>query len=254
MAPKRVLVLASNYGLWAEELQAPWDALRSAGHTLTLATRLGKKPLPIVVSMDPDFVDPMQNAKVNTPEVVARTKQLLDGTEWASPMKIGDARMSSFDALVIVGGPGASLDLVGNPNVHGLILDAVKAGKVVGALCYGVGALAFTRDPANGNKSVICGKKVVAHPHAWDFTFDMNYPLFGATADNPGTDITSTGFLFPLQYMVEDAVGPKGTVVSDSTTTREKPSTAVDRPFVTGLSVESSIAFGAAVVEALKKW
>jgi hypothetical protein len=117
-----------------------------------------------------------------------------------------------------------------------------------------VGALAFTRDPAKGNRSVIDGKTVVAHPHAWDFTFDMNYPLYGATADNPGTDITSTGFLFPLQYMVEDAVGPKGRVIADAGATRDKPCTAVDRPFVTGLSVESSIAFGAAVVDALKKW
>jgi putative intracellular protease/amidase len=254
MTAKCILVLASNYGLWAEELQAPWDALTGAGHALTLATRLGKKPLPILVSMDPDFVDPMQNVKVNTAGVVRRTKELLDGPAWASPVKISDAKMSGFDGLVIVGGPGASLDLVGNPNVHRLVLDAVKAGKLVGALCYGVGALAFTRDPGNKNKSVIFGKTVVAHPHEWDFTFDMNYPLYGASGDNPGTDITSTGFLFPLQHMVEDAVGPAGRVISDATTSREKPSTAVDRPFVTGLSVESSIAFGAAVVDALSKW
>ena len=254
MAQKKLLVLASNYGLWAEELQAPWDALRSAGHSLTLATRLGKKPLPIMVSMDPDFVDPMQNAKVNTPEVVKRTKELLNGLEWSSPVKLADAHMKDFDGIVVVGGPGASLDLVGNPNVHALLLDAYKANRLVGALCYGIGALAFTRDPANANKSIIHGRTVVAHPHAWDFTFDMNYPLYGANADNPGTDITSTGFLFPLQYMVEDAVGSKGRVIADAGATREKPSTAVDRPFVTGLSVESSRAFGAALVDALAKW
>ena len=38
MAGKRVVVLASNYGLWAEELQGPWDALNNAGHNVTLAT------------------------------------------------------------------------------------------------------------------------------------------------------------------------------------------------------------------------
>ena len=27
----RVMMIASNVGLWAEELQAPWDALRKAG-------------------------------------------------------------------------------------------------------------------------------------------------------------------------------------------------------------------------------
>jgi hypothetical protein len=25
----KILVIASNYGLWAEELQAPWDALKA---------------------------------------------------------------------------------------------------------------------------------------------------------------------------------------------------------------------------------
>ena len=41
-----VLIIASNYGLWAEELQGPWDALRKAGHRLSLATPTGKTPLP----------------------------------------------------------------------------------------------------------------------------------------------------------------------------------------------------------------
>ena len=41
---KNVLIVASNHGLWAEELQGPWDALEQAGNKLTLATYLGKKP------------------------------------------------------------------------------------------------------------------------------------------------------------------------------------------------------------------
>ena len=41
MAKKKVLVLASNLGLWAEELQGPWDALTGAGHEIQLATDRG---------------------------------------------------------------------------------------------------------------------------------------------------------------------------------------------------------------------
>ena len=37
---KKVLVLATNYAVWAEELQAPWDALKKAGHQVMLATYL----------------------------------------------------------------------------------------------------------------------------------------------------------------------------------------------------------------------
>jgi putative intracellular protease/amidase len=250
---KKVLILASNYGLWAEELQAPWDALKKAGHRLTLSTKLGKKPLPIMVSVDPNFIDPMQNVPVNPPEVVHRVRALLEGDEWAHPIKITDAHMKDYDTIVIVGGPGASIDLAGNIFVHNLILGAYKSNKIIGALCYGVGALTFTRDPDNASKSIIYGKTVVAHPHAWDFTSDMDYPLYGATPDNHGTDLVTAGFLFPLQYMVEDAVGPNGKVIPDVTATREKPCVVFDYPFVTGLSVESSIAFGKKLVEVLSK-
>ena len=31
MGKLKVLVLATNYGSWGEELQAPWDALKKAG-------------------------------------------------------------------------------------------------------------------------------------------------------------------------------------------------------------------------------
>ena len=81
MAKKNVLILATNYGTWGEELQAPWDIIKRAGHHVTLATPLGKKPLPLAVSVDPDFLDPIINFKVNPPEVCRRIKELTDGDE-----------------------------------------------------------------------------------------------------------------------------------------------------------------------------
>lgn len=247
---KRVVVLASNYGLWAEELQAPWDALRKAGHDVTLATRWGKKPLPLVLSMDPTFVDPVQNTPINPAEVVRRNQELLAGPEWANPIKFTDIKAADYDAIVLVGGPGSALDMVGNPKIHKLLVEAFQANKLIGALCYAVGCLVFARNPKT-TKSIIHGKTVVAHPAAWDFEEDMNYPLVGATKDNPGTDIVTQGFVFPLQRMTEDAVGPNGKVISDAGATRKKPCVALDWPFVTGLSVESSIAYGDKLVEAL---
>lgn len=247
---KKVLVLASNVGLWAEELQAPWDALKNAGHDLTLATHRGLKPLPLVISMDPEFIDPFQNYNVNPIEVVSRTQELLTNGEWDHPIKISDARMEDYDAIVIVGGPGSALDLVGNPNVHELLVDAYGSNKLMGALCYAVGCFVWARRPEDG-KSIIRGKTVTAHPAAWDFKDDMDYKLVGATPQNPGTDLITPGFAFPLQVVVEDAVGSDGTVVSDASANREKPCVRYDWPFVTALSVESSIAFGDKLVEVL---
>ncbi|MBX3044547.1 MAG: DJ-1/PfpI family protein [Candidatus Kapabacteria bacterium] len=248
---KKILVVASNYGVWAEELQAPWDALKKAGHELTLTTFLGKTPLPGKISMDPEFVDPMQKIKMNPPELLARVNEILDTGEWDNPVKMSDADMDEYDALVIVGGAGSALDVAGNMMVHNLVLQAYKSGKIIGALCYAVAALSFTRDPDNNMKSVIYGKQVTAHPHAWDFVGDLGYDVVRATEDNPDIKMKTSGFVFPLQYMVEDAVGPNGKVHSDPTTSREKPSVVWDAPFVTGLSVESAVAFGDKLVEVL---
>jgi putative intracellular protease/amidase len=248
---KRVLVIASNYGFWGEELQAPWDAVKNAGHDVTLATPQGLKPLPIAISIDPDFVDPIQKYHVNPPQVCDRVKELLASGAWDNPIKLADVRAENYDAIVIAGGPGADLDLTNNPALHELILNMARQGKVVAAMCFGVAALAFARDPKNSFKSVVYGKSVTAHPRAWDFLANISYDLYEANPANPGTNVITPGFLLPVQDLMTDAVGPEGAVVSDPTTSREKPSVVADYPFVTGCSVESSIAFGRKIVEVL---
>ncbi|MBN2381567.1 DJ-1/PfpI family protein [bacterium] len=252
---KKVLVLATNYGTWGEELQAPWDIIKKADHKVTLATPLGKKPLPLAVSVNPDFVDPIINVKVNPPEVCARVKELTDGNEWVGPLTFKQARMDDYDALVLTGGLGAMIDMCNSYNVHKLIMDAYRADKLIGALCYAVTSLVFCRDPNNSNRSVIYGKKVAAHPASWDFygpDWDFTYDLYGATPDNKGTDVHTPGFLWPVEHLVRDAVGPKGKCIAIETASREKPSVVYDWPFVTGTSVESSIAYGQKIVEVLQ--
>jgi putative intracellular protease/amidase len=248
---KKILVIATNYGLWGEELQAPWDILKAAGHELTLATYKGVTPLPNKMSMDPDFIDPMQGVAMNPKATLDRINEILDTGEWDHPIKVGDADMDDYDALVMVGGAGSALDIVGNMEVHALILKAAKSDKIVGALCYAVGALAFTRDPDNGNRSVVYGRHMVAHPHAWDFVGPHPYECVRATEDNPGIRLVTNGFLFPLQPLMEDAAGSADLVRCDASASREKPQVAYDHPFVTGLSVESSSAYGHKLAEVL---
>jgi putative intracellular protease/amidase len=248
----KILVIASNYGVWAEELQAPWDALKAAGHELSLATFLGKAPLPFKLSMDPEFIDPMLNIPMNPPQLLTRVNEILDRGEWSDVIKISDAEMINYDHLVLVGGPGAAVDIAGNVFVHRLILDAYKSGKIIGALCYAVAALVFTRDPDAEQKSIIHGKTVTAHPHAWDFDVDVVYDVVRSTDDNPNMKLRTAGFLFPLQYIAKDAVGSGGSVISDETANRNKPCVVWDTPFVTALSVESSRAFGEKLVEVME--
>jgi putative intracellular protease/amidase len=248
----RVMMIASNVGLWAEELQAPWDALRKAGADLTLVTHQGRTPLPLAISMDPAMIDPKQNYLVNPPEVVARTTELIHSGEWDTAARIDSVSMNEYDAICVVGGPGAALDLTGNMFLHRLLLAAYTSGKPIAAICYAVGALVWTRLPATGpglGRSLLYGRRVTAHPHAWDFDSDMNYELWEATADNPGASLVTPGFAYPLQPIVEDAVGPDGQVVADATANRKSPCVVVDGSLITALSVESSIAFGETLVK-----
>jgi putative intracellular protease/amidase len=250
----KVLICATNYGTWGEELQAPWDIIKKAGHQLTLATPLGKKPLPLQVSVDPNFLDPIINFKTNPPDVCKRIKELTDGDEWAHSIRFKDAKMADYDTIVLTGGLGAMIDMCNNYNVHKLVMDAYRSNKLIGALCYSVTTLVFCRDTKNDNRSIIYGKKITAHPAAWDFygpEWDFTYDLYGATADNKGTDVHTPGFLWPLEHLVRDAVGPTGNCIANVKANREKPEVAFDWPFVTGTSVESSIAYGQKIVEVL---
>ena len=153
--------------------------------------------------------------------------------------------------LCLVGGPGSALDIAGNPFVHRLCEDAYSQGKIIGALCYAVGCLVWARDNDTMHKSIIHGKEIVAHPREWDFTGDLPYTLYNATPENNGTEIVTQGFVFPLQVIVEDAVGASGKVFSNPGANRENPQVHYDHPFVTGLSVESCIAFGDLMVKAV---
>jgi len=253
MGKKKVLMLAPNYGGWGEEQQAPWDIFKKAGLDVTLATPRGKKPLPLLASVDPDFIDPIQNYHVNPPEVCKRVKELVDGKDWEVAVKIDDVKMADYDAIVLTCGPGAILDINGRKKVHDMLLEASKAKKVCAALCYAVASLIFTRDPSNGYKSIIYGKNITAHPRSWDFHFDLDHSkLYGITPDNQPTNVITPGFIYPLQDLATDAVGPKGSVANCDKTTRENPSVVYDDPFITGCSVESSIAFANKVVEVLK--
>jgi putative intracellular protease/amidase len=253
MTARRVLFIASNYGVWNEELQAPWDILTRAGHQLAIATPRGKKPLPLAASMDPDFIDPVQNYRVNTPEACQRMAELIASDVWSAPLTIAGARASEYDVLVMVGGLGADLDLANNPDLHRLILDFYREGKLICAICFAVGALVFTRDPQNGYHSLIYRRQITAHPRDWDFMAKTGYQLYQAIEDNRGTDLITPGFVIPLQDVATDAVGPEGQCFSDPRTNREHPSVVYDFPFITACSVESSIAFGEKIIEVLSR-
>ena len=80
----------------------------------------------------------------------------------------------------------------------------------------------------------------------------MTYDVYGATEDNCGVPgLVTPGFLWPIEDLVRDAVGPNGACIARINTNRENPQVYYDHPFITGTSVESSIAYGDKIVEVL---
>ena len=125
----KVLIAATEYGSWGEELQAPWDIIKAAGHEVTLITRTGKKPYPLQISVDPEFFDPVQKVHTNPKEVCDRIKELVDGDELSHPKKFKDVNMKDYDAIVITGGLGAMFDMCNDYYLHKLVMERRKSSR-----------------------------------------------------------------------------------------------------------------------------
>jgi putative intracellular protease/amidase len=137
---KRMLFVLSEWGYWGEELIGPLEACDAAGYEVTFLTPTGRKPTPLGSSTTPGFLDPPLGRSVTSPEMAEKTRRIDDSTrldqprnlsEWfprrpspSSPTYLRDteayyarrqairnADLGPIDALVIVGGSGAMVDL-----------------------------------------------------------------------------------------------------------------------------------------------
>ncbi len=265
---KRVLFVVSEYGYWGEELVAPLEVLEAAGYKVDFATPKGTKPLALPPSMDPAYVDPPLGIKVTTPEMAAKVKKIeasdkldkpLNLTEWlpgrpylSSPTYLDDLfsynaaldkvgqDINKYDALLLVGGSGPILDVANNKRVQDLTRQFLKDGKPVAGICYGVAALAFTRDEIT-DKSIVYGKRVTGHPVVHDYNDGHGY--LRVEGGFPGAP-------YQLEYILKDAVGPDGQFVANI---GKKTSVIVDYPIITARTTYDSTLCGQKLLEVLEK-
>jgi len=274
MARKKVLFVISEWGYWGEELVGPLSACDKAGYEVVFVTPTGKKPKALTVSMDPSYIDPPLGKSVTSEENARLTREIeqsdrlnnpINLKEWfperpyrSSPNYLRESEayyqrldelekeLAQYDALVIVGGSGAMVDLANNQRLHDMILRFVKMDKPVAAECYGVACLAFARD-AEDRKSIIWGKHVTGHPFEYDYKdgtgFEGDHPGLG-----PGLNMGPP--FYPLEFILRDAVGPNGQFHGN---VGKETSVIVDYPFITARSTESSYACGEMLIEVLEK-
>lgn len=264
---KRILAVMSEWGYWGIELVGPLNKLAAAGYEFDFATPKGKRSPVLSPSTDPKYLDPALGVRVTTVDDAELVKSFektnqLDKTLDLSEMfperpyfshdnflrefeayyekrRVAQEKaVADYDAILLVGGSGAIVDVVNNQRVHDLVLGFNAAGKAIGAICYGVATLVFARD-FNERKPIIAGKHVTGHCIEYDFHDGTTFV---------GTDFNMGPPPYVLEYLLTDAVGPHGQYHGNF---GKRTSVIVDYPFITARSLQCSHEFGERMVEVL---
>jgi protease I len=152
MAKKVVMIIAFE-GFRDEEYREPKAVLEKAGIEVTTAS-----------------------SKLGTATGKLGMKTKVDIT-------LDQVKVSDYDAILFIGGPGC-YSYYNDPTAHKIAQEAVKEGKLLGAICAAPGILA--------NAGVLKGKKATM------FTDDGTLAKGGATYTGKGVEvdgkiITATG-------------------------------------------------------------
>lgn len=279
---KNILFLISEWGYWGEELIGPLEACDAAGYNITFMTPTGKKPTPLSVSCAPGYIDPPLGRSVTSEEMGKKTRDVDASGILNNPKSLADwiplrpypssatylrdmeayyktldkiveAEIPQYDAMVIVGGSGAMLDLANNNRLHELILGFYKLNKPIAAECYGVACLAFARD-FREKRSIIWGKHVTGHPIDYDYLdgtgFEGPHAIDGSKKGFGDGYINFGPPFYPLEFIMRDAVGPDGQFIGN---VGHQTSVLVDYPFITSRSTASSVKCGQVLIKVLEE-
>ncbi len=275
------IFVLSEWGYWGEELIGPLEACDAQGYEITFVTPSGQKPTPLTVSMDPSFMDPPLGRGVVSQEMADKTRAVHESTrlnnprsltEWypgrpypSSPtylrdmeayyarrQQLRDQELVNYDALVIVGGSGALVDLANNQRLHDMIIGFYELDKPIACECYGVSCLPFARE-VDTKQSLIWGKHVTGHCIDYDYLdgtgFEGPHAVDGSNAGFGDGYVNFGPPFYPLEYILQDAVGPDGGFYGN---VGRETSAIVDYPFITSRSTASSVECGRLLVEVLE--
>lgn len=113
------------------------------------------------------------------------------GTWVRSDIAINQCRACDYDAIVFVGGTGAST-FFDSRAAHRLCREAVEANKVLGAICIAPSILA--------NAGVLEGMRATCYPTQADHLVDCGAVLSGTPVTVSGLIVTADGPLSSLEF------------------------------------------------------
>jgi putative intracellular protease/amidase len=126
-------------GFWAEELVVPYLRFVEAGADVDVATPDGVTP-----TLDPHSVDP---AVVGDRAGLLRSEVEAMADRLQHPLVLADIDIGRYDAVFVPGGHAPMVDLYRDRDMGRVLADAVRAEKVVGAVCHGPAALLSATGP-----------------------------------------------------------------------------------------------------------
>ncbi|KIF78271.1 thiamine biosynthesis protein ThiJ [Streptomyces sp. 150FB] len=196
-------------GVWAEELVAPYQAFREAGHEVVIATPGGVPP-----TVDAGSLSAQANggqAKVD--ELVAGLAEI---DQLRRPVKLADAKAEDYDAVFYAGGHGPMEDLAVDAVSGTLLISALASGKPLGIVCHGPAALLATADAS--------GRSPFAGYRATGFT---------------NAEETHAGFADKAKWLLQDRLVELGVDFQEGSAF--EPHVVVDRNLYTGQNPASSV-------------
>lgn len=119
-------------GLWLSELTHLYQAVEAKGYEITIASPNGGN-----VQIDPESLKKMMLDKVS--------EAYLNDTAFMNLLKNSKSLKSveneNFDLVYLAGGHGTMYDFPNDTTMQNIIAKQYEAGKMVAAICHGVGGL-----------------------------------------------------------------------------------------------------------------
>jgi putative intracellular protease/amidase len=206
-------------GFWAEEVVTPYQALKGAGHEVTVATPGGVVPTPDAGSVSAQATGGEDGARRMADALAAMA-------ELREPRSLADVSVDDFDAVIYPGGHGPMEDLAVDADSGRLLVAALGSGKPLAVVCHGPAALLAART-ADGT-SAFAGYRVAA--------FTNEEEVQGGLADK-------------ATWLLEDRLVADGVVVDKAAPWT--PHVVVDRNLITGQNPMSSAPLAAELLKAL---
>lgn len=134
--------------------------------------------------IEPQDVLTEKGAEVKVASVSLEVARGMLGAQVKPDMLIGDIKPEDWDAIILVGGLGAS-KYWEDASIHSMLNEAVKQNKIVGAICIAPVTLA--------NAGILSGKKATVSSSETQKLVDKGAECTGKDMERDGNIITASG-------------------------------------------------------------